>query len=133
MKRAIGALLVGGLVLVAAPVGAREDTRKIHGTFTLTDNVLWDEPSICWGTDGYDDIKAGLGVTVRNQKGKILATSRLEQGVYQSGSRHCVFTFKIGRVPSARFYSIEVGSRGELTYSVKEMNKMRWQVAFTLG
>ncbi len=46
---------------------------------------------------------------------------------------YCQFTFELEEVSEAEFYAIEVGDRGEQTYSLDEMNEMDWTVAFSLG
>ena len=105
----------------------------IRGTFDLVGGANFDKSSdgSCVGNGGYSDIAAGLGVTATNQAGTIIGTSNLQPG--QSQGTKCVFAFTIRQLPDADFYSFEVGSRGELTYSRAEMESFDWQLAFSIG
>ena len=90
---------------------------------------------ICEGTGGYSDIQEGLKVKVTDETGKILGIGELgsdnNRGEFRSVK--CVFPFKVEGIPSARFYSIEVGRRGSLEYSRKDLEKQNWRVHFRLG
>jgi len=107
------------------------NTYSILGTFTLYDTDLGGSSSNCYGTGGYSDITAGLAVTVRSGDGTVIATGNLGTGT--GGSTYCDFLLAVGDVPKEDFYSIEVGHRGELTYSFDEMVRRDWTVALTLG
>lgn len=136
MKRAlVGTLIVMAALAVNIPA-SWADEHDIKGTFTLTDGVGGTDTN-CFGTGGYDDITKGLQVVVRNDRNKILATARLGAGKRNStastlGTR-CTFKFTVKDVPESPFYAVEVGRRGELTYSAKELAKMKWRVQATLG
>ena len=119
-------VLITGAVLAGCGLGSSD----ISGEFTLLDGATG-PASNCYGEGGYSDVKEGLSVTVRNESGTILATSRLERGSL-SGSR-CVFSFTVTDVARSDFYSVEVGRRGELTYSHDEMVENDWQVFASLG
>ena len=45
----------------------------------------------------------------------------------------CSFPFVVEGLPNAKFYSIEVGRRGSLTYTPTELKEKDWEVAFSLG
>jgi len=111
---------------------AKPPEYTITGTFTLTSGTEGTTQD-CHGHGGYDDIQPYLDVIVRSGDGEILAKGSLGTGNLQSGSNDCVFPIAVAGVPKADFYSIEVGHRGELTYSFAEMVAMSWTVAFTLG
>lgn len=134
---------LAALVLIAIVVAgcgptasATPETHLITGTFTLNqDDDANRGNGQCQGTGGYSDIRAGLDVVVKNEAGTIVATSELHDGptAYDSSTRgRCIFEISVS-VPDASFYSIEVGSRGELTYSRDDMESMGWVVGFTLG
>ena len=104
----------------------------ITGTFTLASGVEGSSTD-CHGTGGYDDIRANLAVIVRSGDGEIIATGSLGKGVFPPGAGHtCAFPMTIA-VPKSDFYSIEVGHRGELTYSFDDMVARGWTVALTIG
>ena len=103
---------------------------EIIGTFTLGPDGTQSAGS-CNGTGGYRDIKAGLPVTLRDGAGAVLATSRLDNGTRDG--RRCTFGFQLPDIPQAEFYAVEVGRRGELTYSFAEMQASDWKVSLTIG
>jgi hypothetical protein len=136
------------LVLLAAcsaPAPTPEPTPEpltITGTFTLrapgSIRTAQAGPGAkihdCAGRDGYSDIDEGLGVTVRDEDGTTIGSSRLtQQGLEEVGDEdRCHFTFTVEVTP-AEFYTIEVGERGQVTYSHAEIEDAQWQVEFSLG
>jgi len=102
----------------------------VSGTFVLLDRGVGPDTA-CRGDGGYDDIRAGTQVRVKDGSGTVLATGDLVGGT-RSGAR-CTFTLEILDVPKVDFYSVEVGRRGELSYSFEEMEENDWTVAFSLG
>jgi hypothetical protein len=144
MKRAmVGIGLAGALALAGCGGDDGSSDRVLSGTFTLTDSSEIGRPSgaggPCYGTGGYDDIESGLRVVVNDGEGKTLATGRLGTSSYEQNPQYpilgeCVFPIEVPEgLPRADFYSIEVGSRGELTYSYDEMEANGWTVSFSLG
>lgn len=103
---------------------------SLKGEFTLLDFDGWSGDP-CSGDGGYDDIRAGLHVTVRDQTGTVLGTGALEGGTPLTA--WCTFTFTVDALPKADFYSVEVGRRGELTYSFEELESSEWTVYLSLG
>ena len=88
---------------------------------TLTgDNVPAGETSEdCTGYEGYDDIRAGAGVTVYDSAGKVVATSSLGAGKPKDAA--CVFPVKVPGVPEgSKFYQVEISHRGKITVSTAE-------------
>ena len=106
-------------------------TYDATGVFVLLASTDGPEDN-CYGTGGYSDIRSGLAVTVRDSAGRTLATGRLSPGTRASLSR-CIFEFEVWDIPQSDFYSFEVGRRGELTYSHREMETSGWDVSFELG
>lgn len=104
----------------------------LAGTFTLIDSGIRGSDDNCFGSGGYDDIQAGVSVTVRDGGGSLLATGRLGPGVRQELVT-CTFEFEVPSLPMSDFYSVEVGRRGELSYSFDELDSMGWRVAFSLS
>ena len=105
---------------------------RLRGTFELIDSDVRNSNGGCYGTGGYDDIREGLGVTVRDGSGSVLATSRLGIGSL-TGRVTCTFRFEVDALPKEDFYSIEVGRRGELTYSFGDLESSAWKVELSLS
>lgn len=82
-------------------------------------------------------MQPGTEVTVKDEDGTLLASGSLQAGelaeVLEGVLLFCEFPFTIEDVPDAKFYSIETGDRGELSYSKEEMEEMNWKVEFSLG
>ena len=109
--------------------------RTISGTFTLIDSGVERDTLGCHGTGGYSDIKPGMKVVVKNEKSEIIGISNLDSDTYDGNSPSvvCKYPFEVRGLPSASFYSIEVGRRGSLTYSPKQLDKQDWKVSLSLG
>jgi hypothetical protein len=126
-------------------VAAKPTSRSIQGTMTISGNsesVYFDSfngkvGELCEGTGGYDDIGPGIQAAVKNETGKLLATGDVGPGEVVDASQGfvvCELPFEIKDVPdSAKFYVVEVGDRGELSYSHEEMVEQGWQLALSLG
>jgi hypothetical protein len=82
------------------------------------------------GGTGYDDIVQGAQVTVKNEKGAIIATGSLANGKWVREA--CRMPFTIPNVPGAKFYSIEVTSRGAQTLSKADLATKKYDVEFAL-
>jgi hypothetical protein len=88
----------------------------------------------CQGTGGYDDIKPGTQVTVKDEAGVIVGSDTLGAPTSPKDTRYpCEFPFTVSSVGPAKFYSVEVSKRGALTYSSAEMESRGWKVELTLG
>lgn len=107
---------------------------SIVGTLALYDYAPL--PDGCGGTGGYDDIRQGAGVTLRDDTGRIIATSALSSGVLRTEDLtkpYCAFSFVISNIPEVPFYSVEVSHRGQVTASLAEMRTSGWRFALELG
>lgn len=116
--------------------GALAARHDITGTFTLIDTDLEfsgisTSGDTCEGDGGYSDINQGVEVTVRDGTGKLLQTGSLGEGT--GNLVRCEFPFTIKGVPETDFYSVEVGSRGDLSYSLDDMKANAWTLGFQLG
>lgn len=97
----------------------------------------------CIGESGYDDIRPGITVTVKDETGKILATSLLGMGGIASPpttsrydyspSAPCQFPFTLHAVPDAMFYAFEVGGRAQVVFNRQDLEAKGWNVDLTLG
>jgi hypothetical protein len=107
---------------------------KIKGSFKLFDSDIGGRSENCYGTGGYSDIEGGMDVTVRDKSGSILASTSTSIGTSDDDDFlfSCEFKFTL-EVPSSDFYSITIGRRGELNYSLSEMKEMSWNVSLFLG
>jgi serine/threonine-protein kinase len=143
MAPVLPAAVALGVVLAAADSGkavahvggADAEKHTITGTMTVWDSRAhyaskWD----CSGEGGYDDIRYGTPVTVRDGTGRIIATGSLDGGksVEPSGGA-CEFTFRVDGVPKVDFYQVEVSHRGALTYSFSDLETHGWSVTASLG
>jgi hypothetical protein len=160
MRRAI--IMAGVLALAACGGGGGSDSLAVSGTFTLTDSEGfvggWDS---CSGDGGYDDFGPGMNVTVRDGDGSIVGTGTTESledadapdieaeegarggadgalGIAAMMAKDlmdgtwCTVKFEVP-VKRAEFYEIEVGRRGELSYSYEELEDNDWWVELNLG
>jgi hypothetical protein len=102
---------------------------KVEGTFALFDPEVGSD---CHGSGGYDDIRPGAAVTIRNESGNTIASGDLEEGEHFEGTG-CEYPFTIDDVPNAEFYRIQVSHRGEVEFSHAEMEDNDWTVSLSLG
>ncbi len=122
------ATVVMMLLLLA---GCGGQTHRLQGAFILNDVGVEHDGSSCSGTGSFADIRAGLGVVVRDDAGAPIAATTLEYDPHSSTSQ-CVYRWQV-TVGEAQAYSIEVGERLAGTYSVDDLNGRYWQVATTIG
>jgi hypothetical protein len=99
----------------------------ITGTFTLKDHQSYGDENSCQGDGGYSDIKDGTPVVVYNQNNRIIGSGKLSQSKKQQGG-NCVFFLSVSTTSPATFYQIEVGRRGKLPYSAKQLKDDSYSV-----
>jgi hypothetical protein len=124
----------GGDVDKKTPTTTTQDHHVITGTFTLLGTEgedFLDLTTGCTGTGGYDDVQAGLQVTISDQAGTVIGNGALGPGVNIADG--CQFRFQVDNVPLATFYRLQVGRRGEISYSLDQMKRASWSAALTLG
>lgn len=80
----------GPKATAAAPAAT---THTVSGTVTLTDALT--ALSGCIGQGGYSDINAGAEMTVTNQSQTVLGSVSLGDGVPDSTSTSCVYSFSV--------------------------------------
>jgi hypothetical protein len=132
---------VAALVLVAAGIAVyfgvtavlKDEPFTINGTLSLRTSSITTSglPGgfACAGKGGYNDVGPGSAVTVSNESGTVLAKGSFDGSFGESN--WCVFTFSIKDVPAgAKFYTVQVSQRGEMTYSEEEA---RGRVDISLG
>jgi hypothetical protein len=105
---------------------------KITGSMTVIDDDNYGSDP-CYTATGYNDVSAGVQVTVKDGANAILGTGELSSG--KDNVLGCKFSFNIDKLPKTDWYQVTIGSgrRGEQRYSFDEMVKMNWAVDLTLG
>ncbi len=120
MAASSGIVLVLAMIVIAAiaDLGA-PSTRTVSGVMTVVSGSgsLYSGSSYgaCTLSGGYDDITAGTTVTVRDSSGTIAGVGALGSGT--GSSYGCAFSFTVDDVPVSDFYTVEVGHRGEVTFT----------------
>lgn len=138
--RTTGALLLATALAVTGCSGQADDEPKaeqapatitVAGDLTLTDSSVlrYNEGTNCGGTGGYDDIRAGAQVVVRDSAGQAIGLGHLEEGVPENQVT-CRFAFTVDDVPKTEgLYSVEVSHRGGISFSGDDASALR----LTLG
>ena len=121
----MGALVVA---LVAAGCGSREpETANVVGSIEVQGRAQVEIPrqsGPCYVKDGYDDVREGVSVVIRDGKGEVVALTPLwapvvtfTSGVESPYDYKCRFNFIAEGVPKGHdFYSVEVGHRGQVNF-----------------
>lgn len=89
-------------------------TTAVHGTLTLPDGGYTSVGSTCSGSGGYQDISAGVAVTIGDQGGRTLAVTSLGTGGFGNGG--CIFPFS-AQVAAATTYTVTISHRGTQTFT----------------
>lgn len=126
------AILIIGAVGALISQSSGSSDHKLIGSVLLTDTSDYWPNKQCTGSGGYSDLAQGGNVVLKDGNGKILATTNLATG-RTINKTSCFFYFDLGNVPDSKFYSMQVSHRGELSYSLAEMKKQKWNLALTIG
>jgi hypothetical protein len=113
------------------PPGAK--SFALAGSLTLVHNFYGNDN--CYGSGGFDDIKSGMQVTVRDGEGRILATSQVGSGKRVSPSE-CRFEFAFVAIPKSKFYAIGMATsdkRGLLNYSFEDLQNKDWTISLVIS
>lgn len=120
--------------------GDGSETSDLGGpTHTLTleleivgyDNILTVSSTNCAGDGGYDDLRIGTSITVRDGDGAVIAN-----GMFTTAKKTgttCTLTATIDDVPEVSFYQFDVSHRGAPSYSLEEMEASNWVVSLSIG
>lgn len=136
MKRALVSLLAIGFMAAcgsATPAPAPTHTFTVH--LALTDSSGLDilaTGDVCNGSGGYSDISAGGDVTLKDGNQHIIGSTALQGGTTTDGLT-CTFTATAQSVPEVSFYSLTVGHRAAVTYSLSEIKADQWTVTLDMG
>jgi hypothetical protein len=85
----------------------------------------------CMGLGGYEDIRPGTRITVKDQSGTIVAVTELAPDPLSEDFDECSFQF-VAEVPEAEFYTISMRRRGDITFSFDELEQADWSVELSL-
>ncbi len=118
-------------IVLSAGCGGSEgsDSFTAKGTFTLKQIGLSSSTGPCEGRDGYQDIRPGVQVVVRDATGKDVGLGRLGDGT-RVDPGWCEFPFTVTDIPESEgLYTIEVSKRGGISFKRTDAAKL----ALTLG
>jgi hypothetical protein len=135
---------------------------RVTGTFVLIDDIeryglYYDKSTLqrldppeggpCQGQGGYSDINAAAEVRLKGD-GLVIDVARLGQGHFGPApprqfygpsnnfemprNIECRFTFELEVEPGHRFYTVEVGRRGQYSYTYEEIT-LPGAISYTLG
>lgn len=126
----VAALVLGGGATALTVVLTAVDTTTVQGTFELYDD---DTASAgCVGYGGYGDIEPGTVVVLSDEKGTVLGSGDLGEGLAMNGV--CTYGFTIADVrENAEQYVFEVADRGKVINTRAEMVSNDWSTGLTLG
>lgn len=133
---AIAAVIVAAAIITPITVWALHDsgpdTFPIAGTIGIKGSTTsFSTPTgfECEGYEGYDDIGATSGVTVKDAGGTLIAKGHMTGSTEVSGS--CLLDFSVPDVPAGKqYYLVEMAHRGELSYTEDEA---RGPLSLSLG
>ena len=130
----IRALLVAALLTACSPTQSAEPQGKtLTGTFSVAASEGAGFSGACHGGGGYDDIAGGMGVTLKDGDGTVIGSTQLGTGQASADRDWCVLPFSFSDVPDADFYVIDMGRRGEQTYSRADLEAQDWTVGLEIG
>jgi hypothetical protein len=107
-----------------APAAA--SAQKLTGSFTI------------FGGGTAADACAGAGATgealkVTNATGRVLTQGTLGTGTPVAIGHGCAYSFSVPRPASANAYLVEVGTRGNLSFTRAQMAAAHWKLAINIG
>jgi hypothetical protein len=134
-------LLLAGCGGSAATPSTDTGGHTLTGELVLTQTERTSRPirggevTSCSGTGGYDDVRDGLQVVVRDGEGTIIGRGELvtDRAASTASPNGCTFDFTVDSLPEVDFYNVEIGDRGELTYSFADLEEAGWRVESELG
>ncbi|MBS2535367.1 hypothetical protein KGQ20_21615 [Catenulispora sp. NF23] len=115
---ALGVGFGAGYVSHTSSSASSSATTAVHGTLTLPDGGYSSVGTTCSGSGGYQDINAGVAVTIGDQTGKTLAVTSLAAGTFGGGG--CQFAFSTN-VAAATTYTVTISHRGTQTFMPAEV------------
>jgi hypothetical protein len=125
---------VGAVAVVGLGAGIWFATRPaasvhVHGSLTLGPGTSVSTGDGCEGTGGYNDITAGVAVTVGGANGQTLRIGALGPGVPRYGD-FCDFTFDVAVPAGQSLYTVTISHRGTQTVTPDQLSA---GIQLTLG
>jgi hypothetical protein len=125
--QAVGAVAVVGLGAGIWFASRPAPQVHVHGTLALAAGGFLSSYSSCEGTGGYNDITAGVAVTVGGANGQVLAVGALGPG--QPGVA-CTFSFDVAVPAGQSLYTVTISHRGTQTVTPDQLSA---GIQLTLG
>ena len=141
-------LLAGGEPTVPGP-----DALGVSFTLMTLDSDISGELGDCSGTGGYDDFGPGMDIRILNQDNKLIgsgSTKSLDQLAVTDPEYFellkgddfdpnddaeivCQVAALVPVSGGAEFYRVEIGRRGEMSYTRADLEEADWQLDLSLG
>lgn len=122
-------------------------------SFTLIDSDISGDSGYCYGTGGYSDFGPGMDIRILNQDNKLIgsgSTKALDElaesdpeyfehltgADFESGADAVIMCRVAALVPisgNAEFYRVEIGRRGQTSYTRKDLEEADWEISLSLG
>lgn len=133
LANVVGLLVIAGMGSATAWWFLLRDdtvTKTAAMTFTLVPGAAaWSaSQGSCAGIGGYADIGPATEVRL-SADGKLMDVAHLGIGDSSAGNGSCVYSFTLKAESGHKFYSIEPGRRGSVTYTWEQLDG----AALTLG
>jgi hypothetical protein len=102
----------------------------------------------CAGRGPYEGVREGARVEVSDARGRPLASGQLgggRSGTLSGGepgsdlerlgqdALTCTLAFRVGGLPRAESYAIEVGDRGRVVYPAEDLRRLGWDARLSLS
>jgi hypothetical protein len=125
---------VAALVCVGALYWVnRQAPVTVSGTMTITENIAGG--TSCMGVQGFEDMRKGASVVVRDTSGEIIGVGELAGGVgdrlIAGNAERCRFAFHVTGVPRQRSYDVRVSYRPARRFTAAQVDG--GPVEFSLG
>jgi hypothetical protein len=83
------------------------------------------------GPGEYADLARGAPIRITDAAGVVLAESELGPPSESLGT--CYFAFRVGPLPDAESYVVQVAGRAPVSFSAEDLERRGWNVAFDFG
>lgn len=116
--------------LTVSPSDGSEELGWLTSITTSSGSVQLGGSCTTRGADS--DIVEGTDVSVRDDADKVVGSGALAAGTLDFTTHVvCVFRFSVTGIPDATFYTVEIGSRGKLTFSKDDLDAKHWSIVMT--
>lgn len=136
----IHASVTGTVLVLALAACGGAATRQLTGEVVIrsaNDIALGEEGGqpVCAGAvnSGYGDIVGGEDVVVRGGNGEELARTTLEIGQPSANGTECTFPWSIAELPETSSYTVTVGQREPVPYTLDELRQDQFEIVLALN